>query len=130
MLQYNDGTLYKPKQSVREFGESNKWWVDNRYLQGFCEILTWMRKVAMAGKPVFFITLDRKHPTFAHSSVDIAYDPTSSQPYLVPFVEDTTFSMNNPFEVYTPKGGKRRQTRRMTKKRSTRKQRQIQKRRV
>jgi hypothetical protein len=122
-LEYNNTTFYKPQQTVREFGDTNKWWIDNRYLQGFCEILTCMKKIRDAGKPVFYINLDRIHPTFTHSSVEIAYDPSSKEPYLVPFLEDTVFSKNNPFEIYVPPsvGGKRKQTRKASKKRSTRK---------
>jgi len=130
-----NGEYYLPEKKLYEFGYSDLWYTDNRYLQGICDVLTLMRKIATAGKSVFFITLDTKQPAFAHPSIRVEYDPLyEKQAYAVPFLEDTTFDLSNPFISYGKydptknnpfiphrkvTGGKR--TRKTSKKRSTRK---------
>lgn len=125
---YINTEAYLPREKIYEFGVTNYWYTDNRYLQGICDILTLMRRIADSTKPVFFITLDSFQPTFAHPSVSLTYDPKYAKvPYLVPFNSTTTFDLSNPFvlhpEIKESKGGKRKTRRsKKSKERKTRKQ--------
>ena len=116
--------MYRPTEKIFEFGTINYWYTDNRYLQGICEVLTLMRRIAETAKPVFYIILDSLQPTFAHPSLHVIYDAKYPKaPYVVPFLPNTTFDLSNPFVYYKDyeensnkaKGGKRK-TRKQTRK--------------
>ena len=126
---------YRSRHIVHEFGMQGRYFVGNRYLQDFCQLLSLMKNIADAGKSVSFITLDTRLPAFKHSSVALK-EPNpasknflhSEETYAVPFDKTTEFFVNDMFEEYIPKpppknaqGGRRKS--RKQKRRTTRKRR-------
>ncbi len=135
---YENGkeTVYRSKYIVNEFGEQGRFYIGSRYLQDFCQLISLMKNISDAGKPVSFLTMDTRLPAFRHPSVVLSQaNPASKrtynsvEAYAVPFDETTSFFTNDMFEEYTPaanpkKGteGGRRKTRKQ-KRRTTRKRR-------
>jgi hypothetical protein len=91
--------LYKANRVTKEFGQISQWWIENRYLEDFCEMLSLMRNVADTGKPVYFLTLDRKFPSFSHPSIEYSRYfpeyPNIYHPTFAAFREATGLQSNS-----------------------------------
>lgn len=95
---------FAPKS--KEFGTMGHYRIDNRFLEGFCELHRLMKNIYDNGKAVYFLTLDYKFPTFTHSSLkneDISFRYSILAPYAVPINNTTTFNTD---KLLTPPPGR------------------------
>ena len=102
---------YAVTRIIREFGKNGAYRLDNRYFEDFCEILTLMKNVSDAGKPVVYINLEKNFPVFKHSSVT-----HKNTPYEVPFKSNTEFYRNTLFAKLPDGGSRRRRQKKKAKK--------------
>ena len=103
--------IYQATNVRKEFGMNTgfqHWYIQNRYLEDFCEIIALMENVSRV-KPVAFINLDRAFPTFEREGLLIAPQPAGTFPnipYEVPFNARTRFV--KPKFTRVREGGKRK----------------------